>query len=523
MNKIKHVFLKINNFMKRFDNVYNWIVFGLLCLTIISLASYHEPFRDEVQAWNIARDLSIVDIFNQMFSEGHPCLWHLLLKPLTMLGFSVYSMTWVSVTVMLLTAWLILFKSPFSKIIRTILVFSSPFLYFYSIISRSYCLIALFITLICLVYNKRTKHPLLYGILLFFLFNTHVIMAGMASILLFFFIIETLLKGLHDKKFYKMNVLGCFIGFLGGIVLCMQIIGSYEANSLVDIVGINQYDYNSFSEYISYFDTQYKMEYYYLTNSYLSNTFISFMIGILLLAVFIGLIFKCKNTIIFVISYLFSLFVCIFLFYSIPSRTVVIIFMLMFFAWTTRENSEYSFKNKILNFFERFHILSYFIQFVLMIYCLLSIPFGVECAENDVQLLMTDAPNVAEFIRENISEDAIILSPSENLTTVILGYIPGYSFYSTENERYFTFITWDRPLNVSYTMEDFHVLFQRLQKLNKDIYLIYTPLLSSSFDSIPEKLEKQNRVEIVYESEKEYEYLNSVQEYVKFYIYRVVG
>lgn len=523
MNKIKNAYFKLNNLMKRFDKVYNWIIFGILCLIVIFFALHHEPFRDEVQAWNIARDLSVIDIFNQMFSEGHPCLWHLILKPLTMLGFPVYSMTWVSVIIMLFTAWLILFKSPFSKHVRTILVFSSPFLYFYSIISRSYCLIALCITLLCLFYNKRERHPLLYGLLIFFLFNTHVIMVGMASILLFFFIVETFIKSLHDKKIARMNVLGCFIGFLGGIVLCIQIIGSYEANSLVDVVGADQYGYTSLSEYISYFITQYRMEYNYLTNNFLSDTLILFIVGVLLLAVALGLIFKCKNTIVFVVSYLFSLFVCIFLFYSIPSRTVIIIFMLMFWAWTTRENTEYRFKNKVMNFFEKFHICSYLIQFVLMIYCLLSIPYGIECAENDVNLLMTDAPEIAEYIKENISKDAIILSPSENLTTVILGYIPGYSFYSTENERYFTFITWDRPLNASYTFEDFRILLQRLQKLEKDIYIVYTPILSATFDSIPERLEKQKRAELVYQSEKEYQYLNSAQEYVKFYIYKVVG
>lgn len=521
MEKFRDFCHKIGDFMKRFDKVYNWIIFIILCILVSFVASHHEPFRDEVQAWNIARDLSIADIFKQMYSEGHPCIWHLLLKPFTMLGLPIYSMTWISVVIMIFTAWLILFKSPFSKFVRTILVFSSPFLYFYSIISRSYCLIALAVTLLSIFYNKREQHPLIYGWLLFFLFNTHVIMAGMASILLFFFIIETFMHSLHNQKIYKFNILGCFIGFLGGIVLCLQLLGSYEANSLVQNVGVNQYGYTELSQYTNYFITQYKAEYYYLTNYYLSDVLILAIVIVLLFMILLGLLLKTKNTIIFIFSYLFSLSVCIFLFYSIPSRTVVLLFMLMFFAWTIKEEDIRQFKNRFISFLGKNY--SYVSQFVLVIYCFLSIPYGIECSVNDVNLLMTDAPNIAEYIQENVSKDAIILSPSENLTTVILGYIPGYSFYSIENERYFTFITWDKSLNVLYTLGQFNLLLNHLSTSDKDIYLLWIPILSASFDSIPEKLQEQNHIQKLYESKKSFLYLNSAQEYVKFYLYKIVG
>lgn len=521
MDGIKKKFSKWNSIMKRYDKMYNWIIFTLLFIVVSFVALYHEPFRDEVQAWNIARDLSVFDIFFQMRSEGHPCIWHLILKPFTMIGLPVYSMTWVSVVIMMVTAWLILFKSPFCKFVRAALVFSSPFLYFYSIVSRSYCLIALCITLLCLVYNKRREKPLAYGLLLFFLFNTHVIMAGMASILLFFFIVETLAKSLQDRKFNWMNVWGCLIGFLGGIVLCFQLLGSYNSNSLVANFGVENYGLTYLEQYIDFFINQYKLEYYYFTDVIVADQFILPIVVVLLVSILVGLIFFFKNTFIFIISYLFSLFVCIFLFYSITLRAIVLIFLLMFLSWTVKERKINGYTNKVMCFLEKHHISSYLIELSLLIYCFLSIPYGVKCMENDVDHLMTDAPNVAEFIKNNIDTNDIILAPSENLTTVILGYLPDYSLYNIENQRFFTFITWDKDLNVGYDQEQLDLLLQKMKQQNENVYLLYTPAISLELEYIVSTFEAEGRLELLYKSEHNYYYLNSAQEFVNFKIYRV--
>ena len=51
----------------------------------------HVNWRDEAQAWLLARDLSPVQLFRQMSYEGYPCLWHLLLMPLAKLGLPLMS------------------------------------------------------------------------------------------------------------------------------------------------------------------------------------------------------------------------------------------------------------------------------------------------------------------------------------------------------------------------------------------------------------------------------------------------
>jgi hypothetical protein len=44
--------------------------------------AHHELWRDEVQAWLLARDSSsAIDLLSRQRNEGHPALWQLLLMP----------------------------------------------------------------------------------------------------------------------------------------------------------------------------------------------------------------------------------------------------------------------------------------------------------------------------------------------------------------------------------------------------------------------------------------------------------
>ena len=46
--------------------------------------SHHEMWRDEIQAWLLARDsASVFELFAHLKYEGHPGIWHLCLMPLT--------------------------------------------------------------------------------------------------------------------------------------------------------------------------------------------------------------------------------------------------------------------------------------------------------------------------------------------------------------------------------------------------------------------------------------------------------
>lgn len=103
-----------------------------------------------------------------------------------------------------------------------------------------------------------------------------------------------------------------------------------------------------------------------------------------------------------------------------------------------------------------------------------------------------------------------------------MGYIPSYSFYNIANERYYTFINWDKKLSYSYKNEFFENAVEKFSELICNIYLIYTPDTLSSYDKIIANLLEKSRLKVVYDGDGKYTYLNSNQEYVKFVIYEVI-
>ena len=72
------------------------ILFVYLFITIFALF-HHEIWRDEAQAWCLVRDLNFFEIVNNIKIEGHPCIWYLILFPLTRLHLPVESMQILSI------------------------------------------------------------------------------------------------------------------------------------------------------------------------------------------------------------------------------------------------------------------------------------------------------------------------------------------------------------------------------------------------------------------------------------------
>src|SRR5688572_22712881 len=75
----------------------------------------HEMWRDELQAWMLARSSqSIPQLLSRTAYEGSPALWHLLLYGVSRIFRSPVAMqvtTWIFAT---LTATIIVFYSPFT-------------------------------------------------------------------------------------------------------------------------------------------------------------------------------------------------------------------------------------------------------------------------------------------------------------------------------------------------------------------------------------------------------------------------
>ena len=89
---------------------------------IFILVINHEYWFDEGQAWNKARDNDVAEIFAMMKYEGHPPLWHLILKVFIYFGCSWRALGLVSWGIMTLTAGIILFCLPIKLYLQVALL-----------------------------------------------------------------------------------------------------------------------------------------------------------------------------------------------------------------------------------------------------------------------------------------------------------------------------------------------------------------------------------------------------------------
>lgn len=146
---------------------------GILILSgYLLLAGYatlhHEMWRDEIQAWLVARDSeTLPDLKQNLKYEGHPGLWHLSLTPLTRISRNPELMQVWHLAIAVTTVFIFLRFAPLHPIHFVLLPFGYFLLYEYAAISRNYALGLLLLALVCALYFNRYRHFPLIGILLF--------------------------------------------------------------------------------------------------------------------------------------------------------------------------------------------------------------------------------------------------------------------------------------------------------------------------------------------------------------------
>lgn len=184
----------------------------LVVFAAVTLAGviYHEPWRDELQAWNIARDLDISGIIYQMRYEGHFALWSIILHPFAANGAPLFTLGLISWILVLVAAGFFVFRSPFAFYAKAAFLLSFPMIYYFPVVSRCYALIPILLFGIASLYGSLPRHRLLYCFLVGLLAHSHVYMEGMVAVLFLVYCYDCVLKpwrgsslrerGLADRK-----------------------------------------------------------------------------------------------------------------------------------------------------------------------------------------------------------------------------------------------------------------------------------------------------------------------------------
>lgn len=423
-------------------------------LTFIGAAN-HEIWYDEAQAWCIARDNDIPGIITAMRTEGHPPLWHFVLYPFTRMGFTADIMPFISWFITMISAGLMLWKAPFRPVMKAVILFSSGFLFYNSVGPRVYCLILLILTLIAVVYRRRNDFPIVYGILVGLLADTHLLMCGLVGILGIFMIID--LVKLWRSSTALMNlrrVLGLIAAGAGVLVLILPIIGSISSNdyatnftsSLTVSSAINKF-MNSFASETS--------------NAMLDVKFIIQQDFSWKLCAFIGLAFIVMLILLrhyrkhLVVCLFFTFFYCVIcevIWFSLPSRAGVFLYCYAVIYWLAVSSEEpvykepKPFKNKSVNGHaivkwlrarDRDFQLTYCAVFC--IYSAMTIPIGFISLFNDYAGDFSYSKLTADYIRENLEPDAVLVFRGNDIPVGCSAYLPEHRFYSMLKTEFLTY------------------------------------------------------------------------------------
>lgn len=191
------------------------------------LVSYHEMWRDELQAWLLARDsASVPELLANLKYEGHPGLWHLMLYPLTRIFETPEVMQYFHVVIAATSVFVLMRWSPFTTLQKILLCFSYFLFYEYSIIARNYAISVLLIFLICAMFPKRKEYPLALAGALFLLSHTSVYGLMFALCLFSTILFEEVLVGERDvtyRRLTTLNTAAITIASLGFITAIIQI------------------------------------------------------------------------------------------------------------------------------------------------------------------------------------------------------------------------------------------------------------------------------------------------------------
>jgi hypothetical protein len=121
--------------LPRFETV----VLAVYALLISVVSAFHEPWKDETQAWRLAIDSSgLAELVRNARYEGHPLLFHVLLQGVGLLSRSWWAVVALHVVVACIAAWIVLRYAPFTRLQKVLLVFGYWSAYEYSVVVRPY-------------------------------------------------------------------------------------------------------------------------------------------------------------------------------------------------------------------------------------------------------------------------------------------------------------------------------------------------------------------------------------------------
>lgn len=193
--------------------------YALWIFTVALIAYFkffiHEMWKDEWQAWFVARDLSIPELLKFLYYEGHPSLWYLYLKPFTWLSSGSHEDKWIQVAHLLTVTtglYLLFIRFRMSWWMKWMMAMTYFVFFEYGIVNRGYFWVILIFFWIIIETKKGESKSPLYGWAWLLLCQTEVYGVFMATgVLLYMFLVCE-----NKRQFWTQST---WKWFAGGVLL----------------------------------------------------------------------------------------------------------------------------------------------------------------------------------------------------------------------------------------------------------------------------------------------------------------
>ena len=138
-----------------------WLVFAAVTLVMVWC---HEPWRDEAQAYLVARDNTLIGLFLHMKDESQFLLWYLFTWPFARLfGLPIFWINLLHWALSCSTAYLVVRRAPFRFLTRAALVFGVLFAFEFTVVTRHYAAGVFLLVVLLMNWRERFRRPVLYA------------------------------------------------------------------------------------------------------------------------------------------------------------------------------------------------------------------------------------------------------------------------------------------------------------------------------------------------------------------------
>lgn len=405
------------------NRVLNWSFWAIFIGFIAYMKfMHHELWKDEWQAWFVAKDKSIGEILSFLYYEGHPALWYLYLKVFTIFTSVLDPVTLISTAHLLTVAaglYFLFIKFRLPILIKVLFALSYFVFFEYGIVNRGYFLVILFVFWATYLLKQENYSKKELGIVLFLLCQTEVYGAIMAIAIGGYIIVS---EGLKFSSLQGRDMIGLGVGLFVFAISVFPRSSGHVAKTSTKTLEFTEKIFVSFQGNLS--------------NTYLigstNDTFTYGWTGLgLVLSMFcaIGLwmIFK-KNK---AVSTAGGLFV-----------SAMMLFSILFFLGGVRQwGMGFVFLIALMELRGLDWSKEKVVIGILTIFCSFSMIHGFKAISEDIKIPFTNAKQAGEFIKEKVPPKVPVVAINKFEAAPVIGYA-GRKFYELPDGAEFSFFRW---------------------------------------------------------------------------------